>query len=323
MRPKNRADHLRIKHLRLLELMAEHRSLIGVATAMHLSQSTVTGMVQSLEAVFGTTLIDRNPRGGGLTESGMLAMRQLRVALASFESALESASESTALPVVRVGVLPLMDAWLFPQAMARLEATRAMPRLKVLHAGITALFSALDAGDIDCAVCHVDELPLHLGHLTNLHIEPLNEESRLFACARDHPLARRSQLRLTDLLDQRWILPPRDSQARRVMNRVFLNAGLVPPQALIESFPFYANLQTVAVTRMLTFAPASPVRQFVRLGLVHALSVAEEMPVSRLAFLVRAPVLEMPGVDALRRAFAWAAQHQPQLSAAPGTPDPA
>ena len=312
MRPKNRADHLRIKHLRLLELMAEHRSLVGVAAALHLSQSTVTGMVQSLEAVFGATLIDRNPRGGGLTEAGMLAMRQLRVALAAFDSALDSALASSALPVVRVGVLPLMDAWLFPQAMARLEATGSMPRLKVVHAGITALFSALDASDIDCAVCHVDELPQQIGHMTDLHIEPLNEESRLFACASDHPLALAPRLRLADLLDQRWILPPRNTQAHRVMDRVFLDAGLVPPKALIESAPFYTNLQTVAATRMLTFAPASPVLQFVRLGLVRALDVSDEMPVSRLAFLARAPVLQMPGVDALRRAFVWAAERRPR-----------
>ncbi len=317
MSSKNRADQLRIKHLRLLELMEEHRSLVAVATALHLSQSTVTAMVQTLEAVFGANLIDRNPRGGCLTEAGVLAMRQLRVALASFESALDSASTSVALPVVRIGVVPLMDAWLFPQAMARLEEHGVMPRLRVTHGGITALFAALDAGNIDCAVCHVDELPLQVGHMTDLHIEPLHEESRLFACASTHPLASMSSLRLTDLQEQQWILPPRSSQARRVMDRVFLNAGLTPPEPRIESFPFYTNLQTVAATALLTFCPAAPVLQFVRLGLVRSLNVLDDIPVSRLAFLTRKPVLQLPGVDVLREALIWAAARRPPAVAAP------
>lgn len=57
---QNRADQLRIKHLRLLELIDEHKSLAAVAAVLHLSQPTVTGMVQTLESVFGVTLVNRS-----------------------------------------------------------------------------------------------------------------------------------------------------------------------------------------------------------------------------------------------------------------------
>ena len=314
---QNRADQLRIKHLRLLELIDEHKSLAAVAGVLHLSQPTVTGMVQALESVFGVTLVNRSLGGGRLTEAGTLALRQLRVTLAAFDVALDSSSHIPVLPLVRLGVLPLIGAWLFPQVMARLESCGAMPRLSVMHGGITALFTALDTGAIDCAVCHLDELLLQIGHMSDLHIEPLHAESRLFACAPSHPLARQASLKLVDLLGQQWILPPRTSQARRVMERVFLNAGLTPPEPLIESFAAYSNLHTVAVTQMLTFAPTTSVLQHAALGLIHVLPIADSIPISQLAFLVRKPILELPGVDTLRQAFLWAAANRyPPLTSA-------
>lgn len=312
----NRADQLRIKHLRLLELIDEHKSLAAVAGVLHLSQPTVTGMVQALESVFGVTLVNRSLGGGRLTEAGALALRQLRVTLAAFDAALDSATHTPVLPLVRLGVLPLIGAWLFPQAMAHLENQGVMPRLSVMHGGVTALFTALDNGAIDCAVCHLDELLLQVGHLSDLHIEPLHAESRLFACSPTHPLASRTSLKLADLLGEQWILPPRTSQVRRIMERVFLNAGLTPPQPLIESFAAYSNLQTVAVTQMLTFAPTTFVLQHTALGLIHVLPITDNIPVSRLAFLARKPILELPGVDALRQAFLWAAanRYPPQIN---------
>jgi len=313
---RNRSDQLRIKHLRLLELVAEHHSLAAVAQALHLSQPTVTSMVQTLEEVFGTTLIERSARGGSLTDAGSLALRQLRIALASFDTALESVVLGST-PLVRVGVLPLLDAWLLPQAMARMEATGTLPRIAITHGGINVLYGGLDRSEIDCAICHLDELPVqggHLtdlhkgGHLTDLHIEPLHEESRLFACATAHPLAQHASLRLGDLANQEWIVPPKASQARRVLERVFLGAGLVPPEPRVESFPYHTNLEVVAATRMLTFAPSSPVRHYAEMGRVHILPIADDIPVSRLAFLARQPVMQLPGVEPLRQAVVWAAR---------------
>lgn len=312
---RNRSDQLRIKHLRLLELVAEHHSLAAVAQALHLSQPTVTSMVQTLEEVFGTTLIERNARGGSLTDAGNLALRQLRIALASFDTARESVVRGST-PLVRVGVLPLLDAWLLPQAMARMESTGTLPRIAITHGGINVLYGGLDRSEIDCAICHLDELPVQGGHLTDLHIEPLHEESRLFACATDHPLARHASLRLSDLANQEWIVPPKASQARRVLERVFLGAGLVPPEPRIESFPYHTNLEVVAATRMLTFAPSSPVRHYAGMGRVHILPVADDIPVSRLAFLARQPVMQLPGVEPLRQAVVWAARQMAAARAA-------
>lgn len=188
----------------------------------------------------------------------------------------------------------------------------------MLRSSIEVLgFAALDTGAIDCAVCHLDELLLQIGHMTDLHIEPLQAESRLFACAPSHPLTLQASLKLADLLGQQWILPPRTSQARRVMESVFLSAGLTPPEPLIESFAAYSNLHTVAITKMLTFAPTTSVLQHAALGLVRVLPISDSIPISRLAFLVRKPILELPGVDALRQAFLWAAANRyPPLASA-------
>lgn len=301
---KNRSDQLRIKHLRLLELVETHGSLVAAAQVLHLSQPTVTHMVQTLEGAFGAALIDRSPRGGQLTDAGRLALAQLRITLASFDRAVDCASRGDARPLVRLGALPLLDSWLLPQTIARLEGLPAAPRLALLHGGIDRVLPALQRGEVDCVVCHVDELPQKLDHLADVHIEPLHEESRRFACGPRHPLARRYSLDLSELLPQPWIIPPPHTQSRRVLNKLFLEQGLPLPDARIESSSFYANLHVVAATQMITFAPSTPVEHFASLGMVKILAVTGvTMPVSRLAFIAPRPMLDLPGMALLRETF--------------------
>src|SRR5690606_35462026 len=60
-------DRLRIRHLRLLELIADTGSLTSTAAALKISQPAATKMLQELERALGCTLVNRTPKGGMLT----------------------------------------------------------------------------------------------------------------------------------------------------------------------------------------------------------------------------------------------------------------
>jgi hypothetical protein len=58
---------LRIRHLRFLELVAEHGSLTTAAAQLALSQPAATKMLQELESAFGVELVARTTRGAALS----------------------------------------------------------------------------------------------------------------------------------------------------------------------------------------------------------------------------------------------------------------
>jgi molybdate transport repressor ModE-like protein len=86
-----RLDRLRIRHLRLLEVIHRRGSLGAAAKELGLSQPAVTLMLRELELVFGANLVERDVRGGRLTAPGPLAVERLTAAMASLDRALEAA----------------------------------------------------------------------------------------------------------------------------------------------------------------------------------------------------------------------------------------
>ncbi|MEG6525989.1 LysR family transcriptional regulator, partial [Bordetella bronchiseptica] len=55
--------HIRIKHLRLLELVVQYGSLRKAAEGLHLSEPAASQMLREVESTFGVTLFERGRRG--------------------------------------------------------------------------------------------------------------------------------------------------------------------------------------------------------------------------------------------------------------------
>jgi DNA-binding transcriptional LysR family regulator len=95
-------DRLRLRHLRLLEMIDEHGSLRAVGALLNLTQPAVSQMVKDLEYAFDVTLIDRSVRGVTLNAAGKIALQRARSGLASLDHlARELQSDQT--PMLRIG----------------------------------------------------------------------------------------------------------------------------------------------------------------------------------------------------------------------------
>ncbi len=109
-------DRLRLRHLRLLELIETHRSLRAVADQLGLTQPAVSQMVKDLEFAFGATLVERSVRGVELTGVGRLALQRSRSGLAAFHTLAAELDEGLP-PVLQVGTNPAMMFHLIPAAL--------------------------------------------------------------------------------------------------------------------------------------------------------------------------------------------------------------
>jgi len=226
-------DRLRLRHLRLLVLVDEHRSLRAVGGVLKLTQPAVSQMVKDLEFALGVRLFERSARGVALTPAGELALQRARSGLAAFDHLAEELHADLP-PVVRVGTNPAVMFQLLPSAIARLEAANARLRFSLRAGMVNAMLDGLWAGDLDCYVGRVDWDRLPPSKIDGLRHEPLTVTDLVVACAAGHPLAERRDLAARDLLDWSWALPSAGSNNRVVFETAFRNLGLAGPAPMVE-----------------------------------------------------------------------------------------
>lgn len=296
-------EFLRVRHLRLLELVDRGGSLAAAARELHLSQPAVTKMLQELEAAFGVQFVARAARGGSLTQEGRVALQRLQLGLSQFDSALAAARSGRArVPVLRVGVLPLVNVSLLPAAMQALARQGIDLRLVVKDATAAGLLQLLATGGVDCAIgrAEPDALPsLNGARLVQL---PLADERLLFACSPTHALARKRRIELVQLQEQRWVLPGPATHTRRLFDALFLERGMQPPEPVVESASFHANLQLLEAANALTVAPSSAVGLYLRMGLAQPLRNAPALSAGPLSLMYLEEQQELPALRLFERA---------------------
>ncbi|MDQ0141621.1 LysR family transcriptional regulator [Cupriavidus necator] len=298
----NRIDRLRIRHLRLLDLVARSGSLTAAGEVLHISQPAVTKMLQELELAFGCTLVERTTRGGRLSPAGERALERLRAVLGAIDAAGEALLARPEVPLVRLGMLPLVGVDVLPRAVARLRAQGNLPRLAVREHTVDGLTAMLAEGELDCIVGRLQKD--HAGQLkARAHITRLRNEYLAVVCAPGHPLALRRDVALADLHEGPWILPPRGTHTRDVFEQPFLDSGQLPPVPHIESASFHSNLAMAAAGGFLTLAPASALAHYQALSMVREVKLRNPFASGHLVFITPAQIESPPAVDQLREAL--------------------
>ncbi|MDP9919040.1 DNA-binding transcriptional LysR family regulator [Variovorax boronicumulans] len=297
-----RIDRLRVRHLRLLEQIAGTGSLSAASQQMQVSQPGATKMLQELESAFGCNLIDRTPRGGQLSRAGAFALDRLRIALGALDTAAACLAAAPQIPLVRVGILPLIAVSALPAVVALLDGQDALPRLTLREGTVEGLMQLLHDSEIDCAIT-----PLRAGVGTadaaQLNITRLWETSLALAAAPTHPLARRRKLTIDMLREARWVLPPHSASTRLQFDQWFLEMGAMPPVPHVESLSFHTNLSLAATGTALTVAPLNAVRHYESRGMVRELRFEPGMSRGHMFFITRQELAGLASVVQLLNAL--------------------
>lgn len=266
---------LRFKHLRLIEAIFETGSLRQAAARIHITQPAATLLLQEVEAALGLPLFHRHRRGVLPTAQAIQLRPRLKRALHGLVAIQQDAESlrATGRSVVRLGCLPRSMQTLMPKVLQKY--CEQWPDVQVvLSEGTTdVLLHALGEGSLDCVVGRLtaESEPERQGHAFDN--EYLYEDGLCFVCAPSHALARKRKITLKELAAQRWVLPPQGSVSRGAFVDEFVNAGLQPPPATIESAAFLSNLHLAAEGQLLAISPHSAARVHARRGEVKILPI--------------------------------------------------
>lgn len=296
----NRMDRLRLRHFRLLDLVARTGSLSGAAGAIGMSQPGATKMLQELEHTFGCMLIERSAKGGELTEAGRHVLDRMRIALHSLRTARSAVDSHKEKPLIRLGIIPIVGIQALSHVVGGLQSDGKLPRLQIQLGTVEGLLQALSEGHVDCVVGFLDESTA-LSNIPKFKMTPLWQETLVVVASNQHPFASLKKVPLHIARDSDWVMMPKTSSNRRAVDRLFLSAGMAPPVPHIETESFHIALSIVAGSRALAAAPQSAYIQYQ--SQVCMLPMENALPSTSLVFVTLADGPQLPAVELISHRF--------------------
>jgi DNA-binding transcriptional LysR family regulator len=238
--------------------VAQWGSMAKAAAHLRISQPAISKAIADMEHTLGVRLLDRLAQG---IEPTLYGRALLKSAAAVFDDVrqgineIEFLGDSTA-GEVRIGATEAMTAGLLPIVLDRLHCQ---------YPGIAF---------------HVTQISLHLMQLRELRernvdltigrvVSPLDEDMNAESLFDEHvfvvagtncPLARRRKIELAELMNEPWVIPPRDTLIGSLIADIFHAQGLSLPRTTATTASLQLFNALLATGRYLAILPGSMLR---------------------------------------------------------------
>lgn len=240
---------LRVRQLEVIRTLADTGNMRAAAQQLHLSTAAVSKSLREAESLFDTALFQRLPRGVAPTPAGELVVQRARVLLAEvaqLSDDLATQRRGGGADILRIGAQPFIAWSLLPRVLGGLASAGELPPLRLIEGRLGDICRQLEAGEIDLLITM--NAPSELGGLMpdGFVIEQIGREQWSVVCAPTHPAAprraRAARRPWSELVTEPWILPPRPTAARLMLEQTVLAHGLAPIVPRIESMNAITNL---------------------------------------------------------------------------------
>ncbi len=199
---------LDVRRLRVLREVASHGSFSAAAEALSYTQSAVSQQIAALEREAGAQLVERSARGVKLTEPGRALVAHADVILARLADAEEELHAINGLRGgrLRIAAFPSACATLMPLAIATFRARHPDVELSLCPADPDESLPLLRAGEVDVAVSVESTFGVPRTDAPDLDGLPLLDDPMYIMLPREHRLAGRARLELSDLAEEQWMI---------------------------------------------------------------------------------------------------------------------
>ncbi|MBL8334964.1 MAG: LysR family transcriptional regulator [Rubrivivax sp.] len=263
------AAPLDLRRLRHLQAATAEGSLTAAAATLGLSQPALSASIRALEAELGVPLLERHrhgvhatPYAEALLEHARRIDAELQAARAHMQHLRQAEAGS-----LRIGCGPSEATRLLPQALVHLRQSQPGLRVFVEYGLNEKLMPMVRLGEIDCALSSVPRSTAH----AELRHEPLYTDQAVIVARADHPLASRRQPPVAELAQQPWVLARRWELERKALDDLFAQAGIEPPQAVVETTSAVLMKTLLLSSDFLTFVPREMIWWEERTGLLRPL----------------------------------------------------
>jgi LysR family hydrogen peroxide-inducible transcriptional activator len=193
---------MNLKDLKYLVALADTGHFGRAAERTFVSQPTLSAQLKKLEEYLGVKLVERQPKNVQLTDVGKQIVTRARRMLNESDEIVALARDNTN-PLsgkLKIALIPTIGPYLLPRVMQKIR--KAMPDLKLMlyEHQTENLMRRLREGELDLGII---ALPVDD---EGLESRELYKEAFMVALPRNHPLARKSTIKVQDLSDQTLLL---------------------------------------------------------------------------------------------------------------------
>ncbi len=261
-------NRLRMRQVALLLAIGELRTLRAAAAQLGMTQPAATKMLHELEHTLGRPLFKRVGRGLELTEAGRLVLGYFKGLQGHFDALTRELGELAdgGAGKLCIGSIMAASPAVLSKALIRLKAL--YPRLTIDITVDTSdrLTEGLRRGDLDLVIGRVPD-----ERLDDLHFEPIAKEALSLVVSPSHPLAKLVRVAWADLMKFQWVLQPRVSPMRELLEQEFRSQGSRPPPGLIETSSILTTTNLLTHSDMIAVIPTEVAERYEQHGLLACL----------------------------------------------------
>ncbi len=244
---------LRLRHLHLIEALSRSGNLHRAASELGITQPAATKALQDIEQVLRVELFTRSSRGMAPTAIGsVVAEAATRVMSETQRLASEIANLAAGgYGQIALGTISAATPDLVPRALALLKARYPRLTVNLLTGTSDQLLQLLEQRNLD----------LVLGRLTRtrhhalFQIQPIGAEDLRAFGARETIEALGQNPSIETMVRLPWVLQPRTSPLRGMLDRLFARAGYARLDNVIETASIFSTLQLVRTAGMIACLP--------------------------------------------------------------------
>lgn len=191
-----------IRHLTYFIEVAKYKSFTKASEVLHLSQSTLSKVVKSLEDELNIELIDRSARQIELTEAGEIVLAEGEMILESLNDLSSNLYDLMNLKKgkIKIGIPPIIGFLFFPKIIKGFNTLYPDIKINLFEDGATMVKQAVRNGALDLGVVilPVDE--------EEFDVVPFVDEELSLFVHHSHPLAQKEEVEIKDLQNESFIL---------------------------------------------------------------------------------------------------------------------
>lgn len=247
------ARRLKLHDMRVLISVVEAGSMHKAAERLATSQPAISRAIADLEHSVGVRLLERSPRGIQPTQYGRVLIKHGVAAFDEFKQGVRDIKflADPSIGELRIGCSDAMAAGPVLAVIERL--TRQYPRLVFHLATATAatLLRMLSERNVELVITRATEAVAD----EQTSVGSLFEDHVVVAAGTQSRWARRRRVKLDELVNEPWALPPEGSAVGAIIREAFRARGLAPPAATVVVESALLRSKLLATGRFLTVIP--------------------------------------------------------------------
>ncbi|WP_077304381.1 LysR family transcriptional regulator [Terribacillus halophilus] len=262
---------MHINHLKTFALAAETLNFTKTARLLDYAQSSVTAQIKSLEKEYQVELFQRLGKRIYLTEAGFKMQHYAKRILTLHNEMKEELGEGLEEKgTLMIGACESQCIYRLPQLLRYIR--EQYPKVQIILKPVPSTSDAelmLQEGTLDLALIMDRERSFRMLESISLYREEI-----VFVSARSHPLAAKSLIHLTEVMQHPLILTEQGCSYRTELERVLQEKNL-NAENIIEFGSIEAIKQCVLAGLGLSYLPLMTVEKELQAGSLASLALEE------------------------------------------------